>query len=537
MLKSISDFLPFGREKGSVIDYPDPSKGEMLLEVRDIVKEFPGVWRKQILDNVNFDLRAGEVHTILGENGAGKTVLANIVSGFYSKTSGKILVREEEVDIRSPRDAIDLGIGMVHQELTLAKRFSVAENIALALKEPGYSLPLSRVEERIRDLSENYGMRVDPTQRVDRLSAGEQQRVEILKALYFEPDILIMDEPASMLTPQETEDLFKIVEELLEGNKGIMFITHKIEEALEISDRISVLRLGKLVDETRPEEVDPDKLVDMMISKEVPPRPERKSGSVGEVILDLNQLRVSGDDGLPAVKGVSLQVKEGEILGVAGVAGNGQKELVECITGMRKAEGGEVRIMGEDMTNASPRRIIEKGVSYIPEDRREVGISEGLTAAENAALKCYRREPYCKYGNLDHSNLTEMADELISEHEAIVPDLWNTESRILSGGNIQRIILARELFENPQLLVAVHPTYGLDPRGARYTHKQFLNKRDEGAGILLVSENLDEILELSDRIDVMYEGEIVFSVDSADAKKEEIGRKMVGGRKGFEGVG
>lgn len=534
MLETITKLLPFRNRKETSRKIPKPKRGDTLLEVQKIVKEFPGVWRKQILDNVDFDLKAGEVHTLLGENGAGKTVLANIISGYYSKTSGEIFVRGEPADIRSPRDAIDLGVGMVHQELTLAKRFTVAENIALALKEPGFSNPLSRVEKKAKRLSERFGLGVDPDQRVEKLSAGEQQRVEILKALYFEPDILIMDEPASMLTPQETEDLFKVIDDLTEKNKGIMFITHKIEEALEISDRISVLRLGKLVDETTPAKVGPDELVDMMISRKVPPRPERESRKGGKPVLEVDQLRAIGDDGLPAVEGVSLSVKEGEILGIAGVAGNGQSELVECVTGLRDVEGGTVRILDEDMTNASPRKIIEKGVSYIPEDRREVGISEGLTAAENAALKCYRREPYCKYGTLDHSSLTEKADQLISEHEAIVPDLWKTESRILSGGNIQRIILARELSEDPDLLVAVHPTYGLDPRGARYTHEQFLKKRGEGTGILLVSENLDEIMELSDRIAVMYEGEIIYTVDSSDAEKDKIGRKMVGGRNGLE---
>ncbi len=507
-----------------------PQKGEKLLEANGIVKQFPGVWRELILDNVDFDLKAGEVHGLLGENGAGKTVLANILSGFYSLTEGEIIFRGDPVSIESPDDALRLGIGMVHQELSLAKRFTVAENISLALPEPGFSHPIPKVEKKTEKLSRKYDFGINPSSRVGDLSAGEQQRVEILKALYYEPDILLLDEPASMLTPHETDNLFSVIEDLAKENKGIMFITHKMEEAFEVSDRISVLRLGKLIGTKKVSETNRQELVEMMISREVPPRPERKPVEKGSRALEIENLQVKDDEGLQAVKGISLFLRKGEILGIAGVAGNGQSELVECITGLREAEQGKVRIFEEDMTNESPRKIIEKGVSYIPEDRREVGISEGLTAAENVILKDYRKEPYCSFGNLDYSEITSHAEELIEKHEARVPDLWKTESRILSGGNIQRIILGRELCENPPLIVAVHPTYGLDPRGVRYTHELFLEAREKGTGILLVSENLDELLELSDRIAVMYEGKIVKTLETSEAEKEKIGFMMTGGK-------
>lgn len=531
MLDALKKRLSLNREKevGSS-DSQEPEKEEMLLEAREIIKEFPGVWKKLILDQVDFDIKAGEVHTLLGENGAGKTVLANILSGFYSLTKGQIFVRGKPVSIDSPSDALELGIAMVHQELSLAKRFTVTENIALALKEPDYSHPLQKVERKAKKLSDKFGLNIDPKSKVRELSAGEQQRVEILKALYYDPDILLLDEPASMLTPHETKELFSVVKELTNKNKGIMFITHKLEEALSVSDRISVLRLGKLIDTKNVSQTNEEELVEMMISREVPPRPKRKSVKKGKKTLEIENLHVLDDKGLPAVRGVTMSLQEGEILGIAGVAGNGQSELVECITGLRKAEEGNVRILEKDMTNASTREIIEEGVAYIPEDRRETGVSEGLTAAENVILKDYRKEPFSKFGILDHSTITSHADELISEHEAIVPDLWKTESRILSGGNIQRVILGRELYGGPRLIISVHPTYGLDPRGLRYTHEQFLKAREREAGILLVSENLDEVMQLSDRIAVMFEGKIVKTVDAAEAEKRELGKMMVGAK-------
>ncbi len=530
MLDFLENLFSAKESKREFSDLEGPVEGETLLEAKGIEKSFPGVWRKLILDNVDFDLKAGEVHGLLGENGAGKTVLANILSGFYSQTEGEIFVRGEPVTIESPDDALRLGIGMVHQELSLAKRFTVAENISLALPDPGFSHPLSKVERRTKELSQKYGFGIDPKARVGDLSAGEQQRVEIIKSLYYEPDILLLDEPASMLTPQETENLFSVVKDLADQNKGIMFITHKMEETFEISDRVSVLRLGKMIGTKKISEVGREELVDMMISREVPPRPERKPVEKGSRALEVKNLHVKDEEGLQAVKGVSLFLRKGEILGIAGVAGNGQGELVECINGLREAEDGVVEIFGEDMTEASPREIINKGVSYIPEDRREVGISEGLTAAENVVLKDYREEPYCKFGNLDYSEITSHAQDMVDRHEAIVPDLWKTESRILSGGNIQRLILGRELCDNPPLIIAVHPTYGLDPRGVRYTHKLFLEAREQGTGILLVSENLDEILELSDRIAVMFEGKIIETIDAEEAEKEKIGLMMTGGK-------
>jgi len=505
-----------------------PKIGEVLVRAEGICKGFPGIWEHLILDHIDFDVRAGEVHALLGENGAGKTVLANILSGFYSLTEGKIYVRGKPVVFKSPRDALRHGIGMVHQEFTLARPLTVAENVALGLSASNFSLPLRQVERRVRELSERYGLKVDPKARIEELSAGEQQRVEILKVLYYEPQVIILDEPTSVLTPAEAKSLFSVLRSMAEEGRGIVFITHKLEEVLEVSDRVTVLRLGKLIGTKRTSETNRRELVRMMMGEEVTFRPKRKPVKPGRVALEVKDLHARNEKGLLAVKGVSLTVREGEILGIAGVAGNGQSELVEAITGLRRVERGKVFVFGRDVTNSHPYELIKAGVAHIPEERRRVGVAEGMTSAENFIMKDYRKSPFSRWMFLNLSHITKHAERLVSEYDIMVPDLWRTETRILSGGNIQRLILARETWWEPRLIIAVHPTYGLDLKAIKHTHDLFLRLKEKGTAILLVSEDLDEVISLSDRIAVIFEGRIVGEVKAEEAKVEEIGLMMAG---------
>jgi len=503
-------------------------KGEVLLRAEGIVKEFPGVWTHLILDHVTFDVRAGEIHALLGENGAGKTVMANILSGFYMPSSGQIHVRGRQVSINSPKDALRLGIGMAHQETTLVRPLTVAENIALGISESDLSYPLSKVERRVRELSQRYGLEVDPRARVEDLSAGEQQRVEILKTLYYEPYVLILDEPTSVLAPQEAEELFSTLRSMAADGRGIVYITHKLEEVMELSDRVSVLRLGKLVATKPTSQTTKEELVRMMIGDVAITPTKRGRAKKGEVALELRDLHVLGAEGSLAVDGVSIQVRGGEILGIAGVAGNGQRELVEAITGLRRVEAGRILIFGEDMTGRSPRAFADQGVSHIPEERRRVGTAEGMSLAENLMMRDYRLPPFSKRGVLDRSLISQHARRMVSEFEIMAPDLWDTETRILSGGNIQRLILARELWREPRLVIAAHPTYGLDLKAVQHTHGLFSRLRGKGSAILLVSEDLEEIFAMSDRIAVMFRGKIVDVKGARETNPDEIGLMMAG---------
>jgi len=505
---------------------------EVLLEGKGICKGFPGVWEYLILDHVNFDVRAGEIHTLLGENGAGKTVLANILSGFYNLTEGQIYVKGKPVILRSPRDGLEHGIGMVHQELMLIRPFTVAENVALGLKEFNFSFPLRRVEERVRELSTRYQLQVDPKARVEDLSAGEQQRVEIIKVLYHDPEVLILDEPTSLLTPEEAEHLFAVLRRMAEEGHGIVFITHKMKEVMKVSDRVTVLKLGKAMGTKKITETSEEELAQLMFGEHIPIHIEREPVKSDRLALEIKDLHALGPEGEPALKGVSFAVREGEILGIAGVAGNGQSELIEVITGLRKATQGQVIIFGKEMTNRSPREIIEAGVAHIPEKRREIGVVEPMHIAENVVLKDYRKLPFSRRRILNIPYITRHSKEIVSKFEALVPDLWKSQTRILSGGNIQRLILGRELWKRPPLIIAAHPTEGLDAKAIRHTWGLFLSLREEGSAILIVSEDLDEVMSLSDRIAVMFEGKIVDIVEGAEARKEEIGLMMAGGTVG-----
>lgn len=519
-----------GMDKSESKAAPQPKKGEILLEGKGICKGFPGVWEYLILDHIDFDVRAGEVHTLLGENGAGKTVIANILSGFYSLTEGQICVNGEPVTLKSPRDGLEHGIGMVHQELMLVRPFTVAQNVALGLAASNLSFPLRQVEERISELSQRYQLKVDPRSRIEDLSAGEQQRVEIIKVLYHEPEVLILDEPTSLLTPEEAEHLFAILRGMAEEGHGVVFISHKMKEVLKVSDRVTVLKLGKAMGTRKIAETDEEELTRLMFGEHIPIQIEREPVKGEQIALEVQDLHALGPEGEEAIKGVSFALRKGEILGIAGVAGNGQSELIEVITGLRKAEQGRVTILGKDMTNCSPREIIEAGVAHIPEKRREIGVVEPMHVAENIVLKDYRTLPFSRRSLLNLQQITRHSEELVAEFNALVPDLWRSETRILSGGNIQRLILGRETWRRPPLIVAAHPTEGLDARAIRHTWGLFLGLREEGSAILLVSEDLDEVMSLSDRIAVMYEGKIVAIVEGTAANRGELGRFMAGSK-------
>jgi len=505
-----------------------PKKREVLLRTEKVVKGFPGVWEHLILDEVDFDVRSGEVHVILGENGAGKTVLANILSGFYVASRGQIYVREKPVTINSPEDALKLGVAMVHQEFTLVRPLTVAENVALGLKRNNLSFPINDVEHKLNGLSAKYNLKVDPKARVEDLSVGEQQRAEILKVLYHDPDVIILDEPTSVLTPTEAQQLFSILRGLADEGKGVVLITHKLEDVMRNSDRVTVLKLGKLTGTKKTSETNEQELVRMMIGPEVPVLPKAQPIAKGKVALEIKELCVLGGEGEPAVRGTSFTVHEGEILGIAGVAGNGQTELVEAVTGLRNAIGGKILIFGHDVTNRSPKEIAMLGVSHIPEERRRTGTAEGLPLMENLMMKDYRVAPFSRAGFLDVPTIKKHCENLVSEFEILTPDLEKTEARILSGGNIQRMILARELWKEPRLVIASHPTYGLDLRAIEHTHRLLLKLREKGSAILLVSEDLDEIMALSDRVAVMFNGQVVGIKESGKTSMQEIGLMMAG---------
>ncbi len=502
-------------------------RGEVVVSMRGIVKRFPGVVAN---DQVDFEVRAGEIHALLGENGAGKTTLMNILYGLYSPDEGEIYIRDKRVTISSPRDAIELGIGMVHQHFMLVYPHTVAENIVLGLSSADFFFPLREVRGKITEFSERYGLKVDPEAKIWQLSAGEQQRVEIIKALYRGADVLILDEPTSMLAPGEIEELFTTLRRMAEEGRAIVFITHKLDEVMAISDCVTVLRRGKAVATVEKSRTNKQHLTRMMVGREVLFRLRRKPVEEGQIVLEVKGLHALNDKGLPALKDLSFIVREGEILGVAGVAGNGQRELVEVITGLRQATEGQVVLLGENITNCSPGEIIGRGVAHIPEERIRMGLVPGMSVAENLILKAYRRSPCSQRLFLNHTFIDQHAERLISEYEIATPSK-DAPAKLLSGGNIQKLILARETSEEPVLIVAAHPTYGLDVGATERIRQLLLEQSKRGAAILLVSEDLEEIMTISDRIAVMFEGRVVGIVDTAGAEVEEIGSMMVGAGK------
>ena len=497
-----------------------------VLELRGITKQFPGVLAN---DHIDFDLRRGEVHALLGENGAGKSTLMSILYGLYTADSGEILMNGSPVTIGSPKHAIELGIGMVHQHFMLIPVMTVTENIVLA-QEPrhgGVLLDYDAAARRVRELSESFGLAVDPDARIEKITVGQQQRVEILKALYRGAEILILDEPTAVLTPQEARELFEIIEGLKAQGKSIVFITHKLNEVLEVADRITVLRRGKQVETIAREGATEAGLARSMVGREVLLRVDKKPATPGEPLLHVAGLSVRDDRGLEAVRGVSFDVRSGEIVGIAGVDGNGQSELIDALAGLRKSAGGEMTVGGEDLTHASARQALDAGMGHIPEDRHRRGLVLDFNLAENLALHDYGKEPLSHFGWLNPRGWLRWAAGLLKEFD-VRGGGPSTRGGSLSGGNQQKVVVAREVSRDPSVLIAAQPTRGLDVGAIEFVHRRLVEQRDAGKAVLLVSLELDEILSLSDRVLVLYEGRIVAEFPP-DVSEEEVGIAMTGG--------
>ncbi|MBC7260070.1 MAG: ABC transporter ATP-binding protein [Chloroflexi bacterium] len=497
-----------------------------VLELRGITKAFPGVLAN---DHIDLTLEEGEILALLGENGAGKTTLMNILYGLYQPDAGEIFVRGKKAEIHEPNDAIRLGIGMVHQHFMLVPVFTVTENVMLGVESMRYGLFLDRrkAAAKVREISEQYKLEVNPDDYIKDLPVGVQQRVEIIKVLYRKADILILDEPTAVLTPQEVEELFKIIRSLREQGKSIIFITHKLKEVMAIADRITVLRQGRAVGTTTPSEATMERLAQMMVGREVELVVKKKPAKPGDVVLDVENLHVVDHRGNVAVRGVTFDVRAGEILGVAGVQGNGQTELVRALTGLLRPEMGRIRVNGVDVTHASPRKILEQGVAHVPEDRQKDGLILKYPVHDNLVLNTYYIPPFAKGVNLQFGEIYKAAAERAYEFDIRTPNIYVPVST-LSGGNQQKTIVAREFSRPIRLLIASQPTRGLDVGSIEYIHQRIVQKRDEGAAVLLVSPELDEILALSDRIAVMYRGQFVAILPAAEATRQKLGLLMAG---------
>jgi len=499
-----------------------------LLELRGITKRFPGVLAN---DDVSFDLRPGEVHALLGENGAGKSTLMNILYGLYTPDEGEILLRGTPIDLGSTKAAIEHGIGMVHQHFMLIPVMTVAENIVLATepRRAGVLLDYDVATKRVRELSSRFGLIVDPNARVDRITVGQQQRVEILKALYRGAEILILDEPTAVLSPQEAQELFEIIRALKDQGKSIIFISHKLNEVLEVADRITTLRRGVVVDTVPAAGATEEGLARMMVGRDVLLRVDKTPAHPEGPLLEIEHLTVLDDRGLASVKDVSFEVCAHEILGIAGVDGNGQSELIDAIAGLRRVASGRIMLAGADITDATPRAALDAGLGHIPEDRHRRGLVLPFSLTENLALHGYRSKPDSHYGFLSLRRMVGHASRLLREFD-VRGGTPSTPASALSGGNQQKVVLAREIDGDPRLLIAAQPTRGLDVGAIEFVHRRLVEQRDEGRAVLLVSLELEEILSLSDRILVIYEGRIVAEFDPT-ASEEEIGLAMTGGRK------
>ncbi len=497
-----------------------------MLELRGITKRFPGVLAN---DNVSLDLRGGEVHALLGENGAGKSTLMKILYGLYEPDAGEVLVNGEVTTITDPADAISQGIGMVHQHFMLVPSLTVTENVALGLDSSRRPfMELDRVARRIGELGDTYGLTIDPHAAVWQLSVGERQRVEILKALYRDANMLVLDEPTAVLTPQEVDDLFVTFGRMIAEGKGLIFISHKLHEVLEISDRITVMRLGKVVGSIEAAAATRQILAEMMVGRDVSFVPDKAPREPADVLLAIRNLTVAGDRGLTAVNGLNLEVRAGEIVGIAGVSGNGQRELAEAVAGMRDIESGAIVLSGVDIAGAGPSVARANGLGYVPEERMHEGMIGAFTVAENLILVHHDEDDFSNRGMLRFPAIRRHAERLVEEYSIRTPSI-DTQGSSLSGGNIQKMIMARELDAGPAVLLAAQPTRGVDIGAAEYIHSRLIDQRDAGVAVLMISEDLDEVLAVADRIAVMYEGQITGIVDAADAKREDLGLLMAGG--------
>ncbi len=496
-----------------------------MLEMRGITKRFPGVLAS---DNVDFDVYPGEVHTLLGENGAGKSTLMKILYGLYEADEGEVLLNGEPLEIHEPTDAISHGIGMIHQHFMLVPTLTVAENVALGLKSSkGVRTDLDVVSARINELSEIYGLRVDPNAYIWQMAVGEQQRVEIIKALYRDARLLILDEPTAVLTPQEVDQLFVTLRQLRDDGRGLIFISHKLHEVLALSTRITVLRHGRVTGSVPAEGATRESLAQMMVGRAVKLAPDKAEASPGVAALEIRGLKVLNDRGGEGVRGLDLDVRAGEIMGVAGVSGNGQMLLAEAIAGLRIPTAGTIKIAGRDTTGLKPKAVRNHGLAYVPEKRMKDGAIAEFTVSENMLLIDHDDARYLSRGLFDFAAIQDHAQQLVDEYTVKTPTL-DTPARNLSGGNIQKMIIARELSGTPDVLVAAQPTRGVDIGAAEYIHTRLIKQRDEDTAILMISEDLDEVFGVSDRIAVMYEGEVMGIVDPKTATREQVGLMMAG---------
>lgn len=504
---------------------------ENVIEMRDITKVFGGFVAN---DKINLHLRKGEIHALLGENGAGKSTLMNMLAGLLEPTSGEIAVNGQVVNLDSPSKAASLGIGMVHQHFMLVEAFTVAENIILGseLTKNGV-LDIAGASKEIKALSERYGLAVDPSAKVADISVGAQQRVEILKTLYRGADILIFDEPTAVLTPSEIDELMAIMKNLVKEGKSIILITHKLDEIRAVSDRVTVIRRGKSIETVEIAGATNADLAEMMVGRSVSFKTEKQASKPKEVVLSIKDLVVNENRGVPAVKNLSLDVRAGEIVGIAGIDGNGQSELIQAITGLRKVESGSIELKGDSIVGLHPRQITELSVGHVPEDRHRDGLILEMMISENIALQTYYKEPHSKNGILNYSNITSYAKKLMEEFDVraaseLVP------AAALSGGNQQKAIIAREIDRDPDLLIVSQPTRGLDVGAIEYIHKCLIEERDNGKAVLVVSFELDEILNVSDRIAVIHDGKIQGIVSPETTNKQGLGVLMAGGNLGKE---
>lgn len=497
------------------------------FEMRGIVKRFPGVLAN---DHVDFSCRVGEVHALLGENGAGKSTLMNVLAGLYRPEAGEIFVNGERVSLHSPQDAINHGIGMVHQHFMLVPSHSVAENMVLGLNNPRFFLNLPKVEEQVTALGEQYGLSVNPRAKIWELSVGEQQRVEVLKMLFRGAKVLIMDEPTAVLTPQEVEILFRTLRDMTKRGHSIVFISHKLDEVASIADRVTVLRRGEVTAAGESAKgATKTQLARLMVGREVLFLVDKKPAKLGDVVLSVEKLCAQNDRGLPALRDLSLQLCAGEILGIAGVAGNGQRELAEVLTGLRQTTSGKMIFDNQPLDTHTNWMEIGQKLAHIPEDRAAVGSVPVLGVAENLILKRYNRPPISTRWSINYSAVRENGVQLVDRYKISTPSV-DTPVRMLSGGNLQKVILARETSGHPSLMVAVHPTRGLDVGAIEGIHKLLIEIRDQGAAILLISEELDELFSLADRIAVIYEGRIVGETSPDRANLNAVGLMMAGAK-------
>lgn len=496
-----------------------------VVELKQITKRFPGIVAN---DSISLKLYKGEIHALLGENGAGKSTLMNILFGLYQPEEGSIEIGGKPVAIDSPNKAIELGIGMVHQHFKLVQPFTVAENIVLG-SEPrkGVRIDYKKAAAEVKRLSEQYGLQVNPNAKIQDISVGMQQRVEIIKTLYRGADILIFDEPTAVLTPQEISELMNIMKRLVAEGKSIILITHKLKEIMHISDTVTIIRRGKVVDTVKTSETTPNELAEKMVGRSVSFKVDKLLAQPGKVVLDVKNLTSKNRNGMAVLSDLNLQVKAGEIVGIAGVDGNGQSELIEALTGLRKVDGGSATLLGQNITNLSPRRVSEAGVSHIPEDRHKHGLILDFSMSENMVLETYYKSPYSRNGFLNYDAIDKQAQSLIERFDVRTPSI-QTKARSLSGGNQQKAIIAREIDKNPDLLIAAQPTRGLDVGAIEFVQQQLIEQRDKGKAVLLISFELDEIMNVSDRIAVIYEGQIVGEVLPEETNDQELGLMMAG---------